>query len=153
MSKHIGKILTDIIPEQHHWKVKLLGSWEEIIGKLKDKVRIEKITESSLVLGVCHSTWAQELFFLSPMLKKKINSVLQENKIKKIQFKTVQLKKEKNNTNKERVKSDRMRQSIDHSLNIIEHNTLQTMDNQGLATALEAFYIRCKRVKAMGEES
>ena len=91
MSKQIGTILETIIPEKHQWKIKLFGCWKTIAGNLNDKVRIEKIENNSLTLGVCHATWAQELFFLSPMIKKKINNILQENKIKKIHFKSIDL--------------------------------------------------------------
>lgn len=149
MSKCIGKILIDVIPKKHLWKVKLLGSWDTIIGNLKDKVRIEEISENSITLGVCHSTWAQELFFLSPMLKRKINKLLQEEKIKNIKFKTVQrqkvVKKTKHEAGKKPCQKEAIR-SIEHSLTITEHSTLKEIKNPELATALEQFYIRCKKI-------
>jgi len=145
MPKKIGKILTDIIPEQHHWKVKLLSSWDSIIGTLKDKVRIENISESSLTLGVCHATWAQELFFLTPVLKKKINKILQEEKIKNIKFKTVGRAGEKKSF-MPRKKEKTQKNHVEHSLTIVEHSTLQDIENKELAAALEKFYIRCKKI-------
>ena len=89
----LGTFLTNIIPQEHSWKIKLFGQWKNIIGHLSEKVRIEKITESSITLGVCHATWAHELFLLSPMIKKKINNLLREEKIKNIHFRTVTLEK------------------------------------------------------------
>lgn len=129
------------------WKIKLFNGWDAIIGKLKGKVRIEKITENSITLGVCHSTWAQELFFLTPTLKKKINKILQEEKIKNIHFKTVKF----NGNGSTRgmapsTEATSHSQQIMHSLSIIEHSRLESIDNEDLANALEKFYIRCKRL-------
>jgi len=150
MSKRIGKILIDIIPAKHQWKIKLLGSWDDIIGNLRDKVRIEQISENSLTLGVCHSTWAQELFFLSPILKKKINKLLQEDKIKNIKFRTVTRtsKKAQYKTFAQAQRKPKITiNSIEHSLTITEHSTLQAIKNDELASVLEQFYIRCKKIK------
>lgn len=148
MSKKIGKILIDVIPKEHHWKITLLSHWEAIIGNLKEKVRIEKITNNSLTLGVCHSTWAQELYFLSPLLKKKINVILKSEKIKNIKFKTVDRTKGKKSFQGKKTKV--LQESIchqEHSLTILEHSKLQTIENPELAHVLEQFYLRCKTIK------
>lgn len=144
MPKRIGTFLTTIIPDEHIWKIKLFGYWETIIGNLKEKVRIEKITNNSLTLGVCHPAWAQELFLLSPMLKEKINSYLKENRIKNIQFKTVTFTSV---PPKIRTKQTQMHNQKEYCLSITEHSHLQTIQNTELATALEQFYIRCKKIK------
>lgn len=148
MPKVVGKILVDIIPEQHLWKIKLFHHWNSIIGNMKGKVRIEKLTENSLVLGVCHATWAQELFFLSPMIKKKINTLLKEEKIKNIRFKTVTFESQKKCIQpKKDFMQPKTQKSLEHCLTITEHGTLEAMNNAELATALEQFYVRCKKIK------
>jgi len=160
MSKPIGTLLTRIIPTEHLWKVKLFTYWESLIGSLKEKVRIEKITGSSLTLGVCHPTWAHELFLLAPMLKKKINAHLNEEKIKTIHFKTVSLnnrnKRSANTAEKKEIsrRDHRTTKSHprDHTLNISEHSKLQTIENQELAHVLERFYIRCKKIRGNQED-
>lgn len=151
MSRLIGTILTSIIPKEHLWKIKLFNGWDSIIGHLKDKVRIEKIDETSLTLGVCHATWAQELVFLSPIIKKKINSLLREDKIKNISFKTVRFKREhaKGITLRERYSLERKKMqknlSVEQCLTITEHNILKTINNSELEKALEQFCLRCKK--------
>ncbi|MBU1008052.1 DUF721 domain-containing protein [Candidatus Dependentiae bacterium] len=147
MPKRIGTILTNIIPNEHLWKIKLFGYWETIIGNLKEKVRIEKLTETSLTIGVCHPTWAQELFLLSPMLKQKINTYLQENKIKNIQFKTVRFTTPKTSHQSKQDSLTEKTYRTEHCLTIIEHSKLQLMKNTELAQSLEQFYIRCKKIK------
>jgi len=150
MSKRIGSILTTIIPQEHAWKVKLLGKWESIIGNLAPKVRIEKINRSSLVLGVCHPTWAQELYSMSNMLRKKINAALQEEKIKAIHFKIVQFKTEQQS--KTVLENENSPQLLphaqqEHCLNIMQHSHLQTIPNEELRHVLKRFYFRCKNTK------
>lgn len=148
MSKHIGTILVDVIPEEHHWKITLLNQWETIIGNLKEKVRIEKITGNSLVLGVCHSTWAQELYFLSPVIKKKINVALKAERIKNIKFKTVGRRRKKTLSKRKSFKKEQSSQKKkEYSLTILEHTKLQAIANPELAKVLEKFYIRCKSMK------
>jgi len=142
MSKPIGNLLSAIIPKKHAWKIKLLGQWEKIIGNMKGKVRIESIKENSITLGIAHSTWAQELFLLTPILKKRINNVLEEEKISKIQFRTVPFNKKKpapKKTHKSKPIEDQQ------SLSIIEHSRLLSIENKELTNALEEFCIRCKK--------
>jgi hypothetical protein len=141
MSKPIGSFLTKIINQEHIWKTKLFGQWNSIVGNLKEKARIEKITENSLTIGVCHATWAQELFLLTPMIKKKINKILKEEKIKKINFKTVKFEKNKPKKNKKKAKKRRK----ELNLSITERADLGNVSCNELAQALEAFYTRCKR--------
>ena len=144
MPKKIGTILPSLISREHTWKIKLFNSWEKIIGNLKSKVRIEKIDKQSLILGVCHPTWAQELFFLSPMLKQKINALFKEEKIKKIQFKTIKFPEKKPKTN-DNLNKQKKTKPIEQCLSITEHNKLQTISSGDLRNALESFYIRCKQ--------
>jgi len=146
MSKRIGTFLPDIIPTEHLWKIKLFGYWETIIGNLKEKVRIEKVTEQTLTLGVCHPTWAQELFLLSPMLKQKINTFFKEEKIKVIQFKTISFSSQKTRHYNTKKINQKITNQFEHCMTITEHSTLQTIQNTELANALEQFYVRCKKM-------
>jgi len=54
MAAQLSLLLKHIFPKEHLWKVKLFQSWGDIMGTLKDKVRIEKLDGGLLVLGVCH---------------------------------------------------------------------------------------------------
>ena len=137
----LGTFLTNIIPQEHSWKIKLFGQWKKIIGNLNEKVRIEKITNHSLTLGVCHATWAQELFLLSPMIKKKINALLKEEKIKNIQFKTVSFKKNASTCSRAKYKDITNKE---RNLTIVEHSHLKTVKNKELAKELGRFFARVK---------
>ncbi len=69
------------------WKVHLLAQWPHIVGNLADKMRIEEIKEDTIIIGVFQSSWLQELYSLSPVIKKIINEALKEQRIKTIRFK------------------------------------------------------------------
>lgn len=142
MPKILGQILVDIIPSKHQWKIKLFNNWEDIMGNLKEKAKIVQITNNSITLGVCHPTWAQELRLLSSMIKKKINNLFDEEKIKKINFKVI------NFSNKKKIsKNVEYRcniEKIEYLLSIEEHNKLKNIKNKELASSLEKFYVRCK---------
>lgn len=147
MSKPIGSFLTKIIDQEHVWKTKLFGQWNSIVGNLKGKARIEKITDNSLTIGVCHATWAQELFLLTPIIKKKINKILKEEKIKKINFRTVKFEKKSSFTKAtaDREKRAKKNRQKEHNLSITKGANLENVGCNELAQALEEFYI--KKVK------
>jgi len=149
MSRRVGHYLTDIIPEEHRWKLELFHNWETIIGSLKDKVRIEKIADNSLILGVCHPAWAQELFFLTPMLKEKINKILRKNRITDIRVRTTDFSSKQQNTAVPRpqcgtINADHGTMQIEQCLTIYEHGSLQNIKSTELQSALAKFYLRCK---------
>lgn len=89
MAKQIQSILTQLIPDEHRWKINLLKEWDSIIGPLKGKVIVDKIQGEVLVLGVVHPAWAQELHMLMPLLKKKINACLDKERITVIRFRFI----------------------------------------------------------------
>jgi hypothetical protein len=90
-------VLYTFINPEKSWKTDLLYKWNDIIGPLHSKVRIEKIYDNTLILGVFHSCWMQELYLLSPLLIKTINEKLDQPYIKEIRFKHIGLKSQKKN--------------------------------------------------------
>src|SRR6266404_8990222 len=92
---YLKEILQSIINPEKNWKTDLLYRWNEIVGPLHNKVRIEKIYDDTLILGVFHSCWMQELYLLSPLLIKTINKKLDQPYIKEIRFKHIGVKKTK----------------------------------------------------------
>src|SRR5690349_13440966 len=95
MTIQIKNILEDILGQGNNnsWQLHLIKNWSSIIGKLSTKVKLEKISNDTIVLGVYDSCWMQELYLLSDELLKKINSKLDEPKIKQIRFKQIGFKK------------------------------------------------------------
>ena len=93
MATYLKDILHTIINPEKNWKTDLLYKWNDIIGTLGNKVCIEKIYDNTLILGVFHSCWMQELYLLSPLLIKTINEKLDQPYIKQIRFKHIGAKK------------------------------------------------------------
>lgn len=85
--QHIKGSLNHLLKQQDDWKSTLLHSWPDIVGSLSDKVHIEKIQGTTIILGVYHASWMQELYLLSPMLMQTINSYLKQNCVTAIRFK------------------------------------------------------------------
>ncbi len=145
MVKHISEFLNNFVSPEDRWKIKLLQNWDKIIGEFKDKVDIEKIDRNLLVLRVCHSAWAQELFLLSHMLKKKINDFLGKNYIKHIRFKSGGIKKTKKVHTKKSYKKPTCIDSKDIYLTLTEKKGLSKVTDKELREHLEKFYLCCKR--------
>jgi hypothetical protein len=151
VARAIAELLRNFVSQENNWKTKLLKDWGNIIGPLKNKVTIEKIEGKLLVLGVTHPAWAQELFLLSDMLKKKINAHFDKEYIKAIRFKIVALKDKNKDINKNKKKRA-------HRLNRIcltkeEYDSLSKIKDLELRDSMENFYLCCKRGSdAKGEE-
>jgi hypothetical protein len=144
MSDLVGNIIHKVLPEQHRWKMNLLANWSNIIGDLGDKVRIEKISSNFIVLGVCHPAWAQELYLFSDVLKKKINNVLKEDRIKYIRFKTVALEKSCK-TCKMKTKQESTDVDVNRAVRLSEkqQTCLKQIKNEALRKLLVQYYGRC----------
>jgi hypothetical protein len=131
-------LLRTIICPDNNWKTELLNKWQDIIGSLYSKVRIEKIYDDTLVLGVFHSCWMQELYLLSPLLIKTINEKLDQPHIKQLRFKHIGSKKE---TKKETPVRAIIKKEV--VLTKKEENTLTKIADPALRNAIKAFRIRC----------
>jgi hypothetical protein len=131
-------LLPNIINPEKNWKTDLLFRWQEIIGPLHTKVRIEKIQNDTLFLGVFHSCWMQELYLLSPLLLKTINEKLDQPYIKQIRFKQITLKK-----NKAKKIFSKSLEKKDIILSEEDERSLATITDPALRNALRAFRIRC----------
>ncbi len=145
MGTHINAFLMKIFPAEHQWKMTLLHNWDSIIGPLKDKVRIEKIHGKILVLGVSHPSWAQELTFVAPMLKRKINKLFDEPRIDVIQFHTVSLqaKKEPYKIAKKEAPAVSPPVYVDNA----GKKGLAHIENEELKHILSDYYLRIMRLK------
>lgn len=139
MTLYLKDLLPSLINPKKNWKTDLLYRWREIIGSLHNKVRIEKIYDDTLILGVFHSCWMQELYLLSPLLIKTINEKLDQPYIKQIRFKHVDLKKNKKNAS-EVITTPRKKEIL---LTKEDERTLAKIADPTLRDVLRAFRIRC----------
>jgi len=161
MSKRLHHFLGAIFPVEHRWKIPLLCAWEKIIGPLKDKVALEKITDDSLVLIVCNSSWAQELFFLTPVLKQRVNEALKEERIKHIKFKTGTLParpSRKKISPPQQATTPRSNREYQQPLtssffmSTREAQALERVAQSGLRNEMASFYARCKKMSQNKKE-
>jgi hypothetical protein len=136
-------ILHTVINPEKNWKTDLLYKWNDIIGPLHNKVCIEKIYDNTLILGVFHSCWMQELYLLSPLLIKTINEKLDQPYIKEIRFKHIGLKKQK----KINIAPAVLKRKKDVVLTKEDERALAKISDPALQEALKAFRIRCYEEK------
>jgi len=138
MALFLRDLLKTIIRPEKNWKTNLLYQWHNIIGSLDSKVRIEKIYDDTLILGVFHSCWMQELYLLSPLLLKNINEKLDQPYIKYIRFKLVG---QKNISPQKMLNAVQQKKII--QLTPRDESILEKITDPALRNALKAFRLRC----------
>ncbi len=143
MTQHIKNFLKQFVSKSD-WKLDLIAKWPMIIGTLNDKVTLEHVDETSITLGVNNSSWMQELYLLSPMLRDIINKHLDKPRIKDIRFKNVTFK----------AKDIPHATLIPHkknkpvTLSSKELETLNNIKNAELRDVLKQFLIRCHQERS-----
>ena len=139
MAVDLKELLHALINPKKSWKTDLLYRWNDIIGSLHSKVRIEKIYDDTLVLGVFHSCWMQELYLLSPLLIKTINEKLDQPYIKQIHFKHIGLNKFK----EKNLKPPTIKKKKEIILTKEDERALAKVADPALRDVLKAFRMRC----------
>ena len=150
MATPIKQLLSNLVDPEHAWKVTLLKNWEQIIGSMKNKVTLETIFDTHLLIGVTHPAWAHELSLLAPIITQKINAVLKEDRIKKLTFRVVnKTTSAANHTLNQDNNDNRLKNqtSRSYSLTIQEYQALETVQDAELRASLELFFIRCSDLK------
>ena len=109
------------------------------MGNLVSKVSIHKIYNNSIVLGVSDSSWMQELYMLSNLIKKKINATLDEPRIETIRFQYV-AKKEKS---KQQVLTSKQPEQSTRTLTHKEKKALEKISDPELSEALQRLLTKC----------
>lgn len=124
------------------WKTKLLTEWPTIVGNLHDKITLEKIHGDTLIIGVYETSWLQELYMLSSVLIKTINSHLDKPYIKRIRLKYATKKTSQAPLTKKKKEAVVVREKI--TLNALESRTLLKIKDKDMREALHLFLSRCK---------
>ena len=140
MTKHIKDFLSTIVPKADTWQLQLVQQWETIIGNLTAYVYLEKIHDDTLLLGVTNTSWMQELYYLSDVLLKKINTHLNHPHVKQLRFKYSPRKKNKIASSS----SSSMPTECQHlSLTIAQQKALEQIQDPQLQEALKNFLVAC----------
>jgi len=122
---------------QDAWKLNLIKNWPTVIGSLHTKISLQKITATTVVIGVYDSCWIQELYLLSKLILKKINSSLDKPRIETLRFQCI----EKKEIKKIAIKIDTPTKKRD--LYPLETKALQAIKDPALSDALVNFLTKC----------
>lgn len=136
-------ILAKTMP-QESWKLTLLSEWATIMGNLACRVRIEKIEGSTLILGVQSASWMQELYLLSSVLLKTINTHLGKPYVQKLIFKAAGFKKKE----EKKIQRPTAPTAITYEpvpLSFAQKQALAAIQDTGLRDALKEFFYRCAK--------
>lgn len=125
------------------WKTKLLTEWPTIVGNLNDKITLEKIHGDTLIIGVYETSWLQELYMLSSVLIKTINSHFDKPYIKKIRLKYATKNSSKIIIPKKIQKTVPVERKK-ATLNALETRALLKIKDKDMRNALHLFLSRCK---------
>ncbi len=122
----------------------LLSQWSAILGSLTTKVRLEKIQDDTLTLGVYDACWMQELYLLSPLLITTINQNLDQPRIKHLRFKRSVAKKDANTLG---ITARTEPPNVPLELTASTKKALAIIKDPQLSLALHNFLIRCHKEK------
>ncbi len=123
------------------WKMNLIKNWPTIIGSLHEKVSLQKINATSVVLGVYDSCWIQELYLLSKLILKKINSSLDRPRIETLRFQCIE--KKEHIAQKQQASTQRPERTT--ALKPKEISALQKIHDPELSAALEGLLRKCQQ--------
>lgn len=144
-------LLKDIVPslfaQKNDWRTTLLARWDEIVGSLKTRIRLEKIYDDTLIIGVFESHWLQELHLLSQVLIDSINQLLSEPHIKHLRFKLVESKKV-NIGKKMKLQPSKKSKNVQVTLSAQQTKALHALSDKQLRDALIRFWARCLEMRA-----
>jgi hypothetical protein len=140
MATQLKDFLPSLLKKDESWQTKLLCSWSSIIGSLHTRVRLEKINNDTLVLGVYDACWMQELYLLTPTLISTINQNLDQPRIKHLRFTRAVAKKEK-----KRTPIPEHQEPTPYVLNTTQQKALSAIADPHLRQALHNFLIRCNK--------
>lgn len=139
--ENVKNILDSLLQPSIHneaWKLNLIKNWPIIIGSLHEKVSLQKIHATSVVLGVHDSSWIQELYLLSKIILKKINSNLDSPRIVTLRFQCIE-KKETIVKKKPVIFSIKKKRDLQPQ----ESKALSKINDPQLSSALQGFLQRC----------
>lgn len=143
MTKPLKYLLQGVFKNEG-WKLQLLSEWNSIVGNLADKMRLEKIDNNTLIIGVYQSSWMQELYLLSTVLLKTINQRLKHPYVKRLRFKHAAPQK------KEAIKIPKKNIIVKQPPIVLsekETQALEKLKDEGLKMALHTFLSRCHYLK------
>ncbi len=86
MAIAVKDLIPQFLNQKLDWQKALMREWPSIVGSLQTRIRLEKIYDTTLVIGVYESHWMQELYLLSSVILDAINDFLGERRIEAVRF-------------------------------------------------------------------
>lgn len=86
MAVAVKDLIPQFLNKKLDWQQSLMQQWPAIVGSLQTRIRIEKIYDATVVIGVYESHWMQELYLISSVILDSINDCLGEPKIEAVRF-------------------------------------------------------------------
>lgn len=146
MATALNALLTQVFAHSTDWRFKLLKNWPQIVGHLHTKMRIEKMSEDTIFLGVYDSSWMAELYALSRLLLKKINEALDQPRFVHVRFKLASVK-QRSKIYKSKYSVNIARKPV--LLNEKQRKALAVIKDPQLKEALTNFLARCEEQRCI----
>jgi hypothetical protein len=147
MTRPLKDFIHLFVRNQQDWKIKLAQEWQAILGPLSAHVTLEKVDNDTAILGVYDSCWMQELYLLSPLLLKTINTTLDQPHIKQLRFKKAERKHQETEPQKRHYIPKQIR------LTAKEEHALKLVHDESLRSVLKRFLIRCYQENTSDENT
>ncbi len=142
-------LLKDLVPRivngTNDWRAVLLKNWPTIVGSLATRVRLEKISQDMIIIGVYESHWMQELYLLSPVLIDSVNDFLGKPYIKQARFKLVEEKVAPTHFRAREKKNIVQREVV---LTTAQKGALEKIMDPQLRDALIGFWGKCQSLSS-----
>lgn len=139
MAIAIKKILDSLLTPKSDWRLTLLQRWDQLAGALHKQVRVEKIENDVLILGVRDVHWMQELYLLSRTICNQLNNALGDKYIRQIKFKLIETATAKAQHTHLPLKEVTYKE---HMLTTAQAQALETVKDEELRKALRMFLTR-----------
>lgn len=150
--KLISQVIDQLLLQaQENWELKLRAEWSTIMGDLARRARLERINDTTLILGVYDSHWIHELHALSRMILQRVNSALSTTypagfSLKALRCIWVQKKiYEKKYSVSSTHGVEKKIQPYQRRLSLKMLKKIQHLSSTELQDSLISYYIRCKQ--------
>lgn len=138
MAHHIKDSLASLLVKEVTWHTVISQQWHTIMGDLSNRMCVEKIQKNTLIIGVYDAGWLQELYYLSDMIKQKINDYLQAPHVHEIKFKATLRRKQMSSPVYEKKQFSLKK----HPLSPLEQSALNRIEDTNLRSLLHEFLLR-----------
>lgn len=144
MAIAVKDIIPKLLNQKLDWEQRLMQQWPTIVGSLQTRIRLEKIYDATVVIGVYESHWMQELYLLSSVILDGINDFLGERRIEAVRFVLVE-ERPKTVRWMHRAKQFHAVQPDDRALTDLQKNALLDIRDEELKDALVQFLARTRQ--------